>query len=113
MYMIVCVIDQPANLNRILEAWQKNGITGVTILESTGLGRLSQHPHIAMRYMFGSSSPERGNITLFAVVENEATVRLCLEVSEAVIGNFNDPNTGIFAAWPLEITKGLSGKQPY
>lgn len=112
MYMILCVIDQPDQLGPVLQAWQKNGITGVTILESTGLHRLSEQHRIPMRYALGSSSPERGNNTLFTIVEKEEMIKRCLEVTESVIGDFDDPNTGIFIAWPIGFAKGVNGKQP-
>jgi len=111
MFLILCVIDQPDHLNAVLQAWQQNGIRGVTILESTGLHRLSEQPHVPMRYAFGNISAERGNFTLFTVVETEATIQRCLELTEAVVGDFNGPNTGIFIAWPLGFAKGVTGKQ--
>lgn len=113
MYMIVCVIDQPDHLNAVLQAWKANGITGITMLESTGLHRLSEQPHVPMRYAFGSASSERGNITLFTVVEKEETIQHCLEITETIVGDFSGPNTGIFVAWPLGFAKGVTGKQPH
>ncbi len=113
MYMIVCVIDQPENLNPVLAAWRKEGIGGVTILESTGLHRLTQQPHVPMRYAYGNPNAERGNFTLLTVVEREETIQRCLEITEAVVGDFDKPNTGIFVAWPLAFTKGVIGKLPH
>lgn len=113
MYMILCIIDQPEHLNAILAAWRENGIGGVTIIESTGLHRLSEHPVIPMRYAFGNTSSERGNITLLTVVENESMIQKCMELTESVIGDFNSPNTGIFVSWPLGFSKGVTGKQPH
>lgn len=113
MFMIVCVIDQPEHLNPVLAAWRENGISGVTILESTGLHRLAELPPVPMRYAFGSANAERGNITLFIVVENEEIVQKCLMLTESVVGDFNSPNTGIFVSWPLGFTKGVTGKQPH
>lgn len=110
MYIILCVIDQPERLRPLLHAWKQNNITGVTIMESTGMHRLSEHTHVPMRYLFGSSAPERGNITLFTVVEDEETIQRCLEVTESIIGNFNEPNTGIFISWPLSFAKGVITK---
>ncbi|RPJ51315.1 MAG: hypothetical protein EHM21_02975 [Chloroflexi bacterium] len=112
MYMILCVIDQPDHVNAVLNEWQRNGITGVTIVESTGLHRLGVQPHIPMRYVFGSTSTERGNMTLFTVVEKEETIQRCLEITEGITGDFSLPNTGIFIAWPLGFAKGVTGKQP-
>lgn len=110
MFIILCVIDQPDHLNDVLQAWQKHGITGVTMLESTGLHRLSQQLPVPMRYAFGSASSERGNITLFTVVENEEAIQSCLAITERVVGDFSQPNTGIFIAWPLGFAKGVTGK---
>ena len=110
MYIILCVIDQPEHLTRLLQAWRQDGITGVTILESTGLHRLSQQAHIPMRYAFGNPSSERGNVTLFTIVENEATIQLRLAITEEVVGDFNEPNTGIFVSWPVSFSKGVNGK---
>ena len=39
MYVIMFVLDNPNNLDKILEAWQNAGISGVTIIESTGVHR--------------------------------------------------------------------------
>lgn len=107
MYIILCVIDQPEQLRPVLLAWQQQGITGVTILESTGIHRLSEQPHIPMRYAFGSASSERGNITLFTIVETEEAIQRCLQATEELVGDLDGPNTGIFAAWPLGFTKGV------
>ncbi|MBW7846390.1 MAG: hypothetical protein H3C45_12315 [Bacteroidia bacterium] len=60
-----------------------------------------------MRYAIGGSSTERGNMTVFTVVENEETIQLCLKITEAIVGDFNEPNTGIFLAWPLGFAKGV------
>lgn len=112
MFMIVCVIDQPEHLSRVLHAWRDNGITGVTILESTGLHRFTQQPHIPMRYLFGKTEAEGGNVTLFTVVDQEEMIQRCLELTEAVVGDFNNPHTGIFTAWPLAVTKGITRSKP-
>jgi hypothetical protein len=108
MFIILCVIDQPEKLNDVLHAWRQDGITGVTILESTGLHRLSQQAHVPMRYAFGSANSERGNLTLFTIVEDEATIQRCLALTEAVVGDFNGPNTGIFVSWPVTFSKGVN-----
>jgi hypothetical protein len=113
MYMILCVIDQPDQVGPVLKTWHQNGITGVTILDSIGYHRLSEQMRVPMRYAFGSTSPERGNNILLTVVEKEEIIQRCLELTESVIGDFNNPNTGIFVAWPLGFVKGVTGKQSH
>jgi hypothetical protein len=34
----------------------------------------------------------------------------CLALTESVIGDLSQPDTGIFAAWPLSLVKGLSSR---
>lgn len=108
MFMIFFVLDNPDLLDQVLNAWTQVNVTGVTIIESTGIHRHEQQ-HIPMRYLYGSEAPgEKGNITLFAVVLAESTVQGCLDAVERITGGLDKPNTGIFAVWPLSVAKGVS-----
>lgn len=111
MFIILCVIDEPDMLGKVLKAWYKNGITGATVIESTGVHRLGAHYSIPMRYTFTDTSAERGNNTLLTVVDSEEAIQRCLEITESVVGDFNHPNTGIFISWPLSFAKGTMGYQ--
>lgn len=107
--MIMFVLDDMDRLDAVLEAWEKAGIRGATIIESTGIHRVRRRL-IPMRYSFqstGNVNVETGNTTLLVIVESEALVRSCLEVTEQVTGDLDGQNTGVFAAWPLAIVKGL------
>ena len=107
MYMILLVLDDPVYLDQILDAWSNIGVSGATIIESTGLFRRHKK-HIPMRYAYGeTSAEEKGNITLFVIVKDEVVSQQCLEAVEKIVGNLDDPNTGVFAAWPLAVTKGV------
>lgn len=65
-----------------------------------------------MRYAYGDSSlEETGNLTLWSVVEDEQKARDCLESVERIVGDLDQPNTGIFSAWPLTITKGVPSRK--
>ena len=50
MYMIMFVLDDPEKLPVLLEAWEKAGLGGVTILESTGMHRVKRRL-FPMRYL--------------------------------------------------------------
>jgi len=39
MFMVLCVIDDPGKVDEVLEALEAGGVTGATIMESTGLHR--------------------------------------------------------------------------
>lgn len=107
MYMLMFVLDDPGRLDDLLEAWEKAGVRGATIIESTGIHR-RRRKTIPMRYMFQPiGNVEESHFTLFVIVENEAVVQACLQATEKLIGNLDEPNTGVFAAWPLSMVKGL------
>lgn len=109
MYMMMMVLDDPNHLYAVLEAWEKAGISGVTILESTGLHRV-QRKFIPMRYVPVLISEEDNHLTLLAITADEAHVRAALAAAESVVGDLDGPNTGVFAAWPLSVVKGLPGE---
>lgn len=110
MFMVLLVLHDPDNLDAVLAAWSAIGLRGATILESTGLYR-RQRKHIPMPYAYGDYG-EEGNYTLFAIVEHEEMVQACLEATEGVVGNLDDPDTGVLAAWPLAQVKGIKRTSP-
>ena len=111
MFMIMLVLDDPDQLDAVIGAWETVGIRGVTMLESTGLGRLRQS-RVAARYYFQSSHvEEEGHLTLLAVVPDENSVQSCLQATEEITGSLDEPHTGIFTAWPLAVAKGVITKE--
>ncbi len=105
MFMVMVVINDPGQLDAVLEAWAERGVTGATIVESTGLHR--RRKHVAMRYAYAESLVETGNVTLFVAVQNEDWVKVCLEAVESVVGDLSGPNTGVLMAWPIAFSKGI------
>jgi hypothetical protein len=107
MFMIMFVLDDPDLLDQILNAWSDAQVTGVTIIETTGVQR-HQHKRVPMRYSYGTEAPgEKGNMTLFAIVGSEVIVQACLNATERITGDLNEPDTGVFASWPLSVVKGV------
>lgn len=107
MYMIMLVLDDPNHLDRVLEAWERAGIRGATIVESTGIHRF-RRKNLPMRYLFQTPGlVEEGHLTLFVIAESEQLVQDCLHATEQIVGNLDEPNTGVFASWPLAIVSGV------
>ena len=107
MHMIMFVLDDVDYLDDILEAWVETGISGATIVESSGLHRRLKK-HVPMRYAYDSSPlMETGNLTFFAIVPDQKMVQAGLEAIEKIIGDLDKPNTGVFSSWPLSMTKGI------
>lgn len=113
MYMVMLVLDDPDQLDALLQSWRSVGIEGATIIESTGIHRHARQP-IPMRYLYQvTGSQEQGHYTLLSIVKDESMVQACLQATETLIGDLDQPNTGIFAAWPLAVVKGLPGLSPH
>ena len=114
-FMVVLIVDDPDDCPEILTAWEKAGVTGVTILESSGLGRLRQAglrddiPLMpSVRDLF--ESDEIRHRTLISVVENQAKVDEMVKAAQAVIGNLNHPHTGFLFVVPVVEAYGLGKK---
>ena len=115
MYMIMFVLNDAGKLDKILESWGGAGIRGVTIIESTGFHRRKiQRSKLHLTFLIEPIliCAENGNYTLFTAVQDETTIDLCLEATEKVVGNLDDPNTGAFMVWPLTKGKGISNNYP-
>ncbi len=110
MYMLVMVLDDTAHLNDVLNAWDKAGVGGVTIIESTGINRVL-HRHSADMAFAGFSqifgSGRVGHNTLFAVIDGMELVETAVAATEAVLGDLNEPDTGIIFALPVAKTWGV------
>jgi hypothetical protein len=107
MHMIFFVLDDPEKMIDILTAWENVGITGVTILESTGLHRVTRKA-FPMRYLPAFYGNEEAHQTLMAIVRDETFILACLQATESIVGDLNSPDTGIFTSWPLSVVKGGS-----
>jgi nitrogen regulatory protein PII len=109
MHMLMFVLDDPNKLDAVLETWESLGVSGVTIVESTGIAR--HQGYVGAPFMAGINrliqSDQEGHYTLFTIVKSENTVRKCIAAVEALVGNLKEPNTGVMAAWPIAIVKGV------
>ena len=113
MHMVMLVLDDPNQLDEVVEGWRAAGISGATILESMGAYRREAR-RVRGRYLFGlpglADSAARSQYTLFAIVPDQRTAELCLEATERIVGDLSEPNTGVFAAWELSLAKGVPGR---
>lgn len=110
MFMIMYVLDNPDKLDAVLEAWNTVGASGVTIIESSGIFRQQlKRRRIPLRFGFEHlmERAERGNYTLITLVEDETVVERCIAAVEQVVGDLSEPNTGVLAAWPLTVVRGV------
>lgn len=116
MYMIYFVLHDPNRLKDILEAWEKAGVNGITILLSTGLKRLKATDVLREDLPLIPSledliqQEERTNRTLFTVVKDDEMVEKVVQATQSITGDLNNPNTGILTVLPVVKAYGLDRK---
>lgn len=117
MFLILFVLDDPDKLEEVLSAWSEAGVNGITVMPSTGLGRIRQGagyrddiPLIPSLEDFYDRI-EEFHRTLFTVVKGEKTVKKVVEATQAVIGDLDLPNTGMMVVLPVSQAYGLE-RQP-
>ena len=111
--MILFVLDEIEKSSEILDAWELVGVRGVTILDSTGLGRarkISYRDDIPLLPSLLDFVQERQehHLTFFTVVENEALVDQVIAETERIMGNLSQPNKGALFVLPVSRAIGLA-----
>ena len=110
MYMVLLVLDDPARMDEVLAAWETAGVSGVTLLESSGAFRRRRElqQRIPARYAFGyRQDVAASHVTLFSIVPTLTVAEACAAATASVVGDLDRPHTGVFACWPLTMVKGV------
>ncbi len=110
-HLLVLVLDELEKCTDVLDAWEAVGVTGVTILESTGLGRVRQAMHDDFPLLPSLRNfltrREMQHRTLFSVVEDEAILERAIAAAQQVVGDLSQPNTGLLFVVPVSQVLGL------
>ncbi len=116
MYLILFVLHDISKEEDILHAWDAAGVTGMTILASTGLARVKEQrglfedmPLIPSLEDF-LANEENTNRTFFTIVEDEELADRVVNATQAITGDLNLPNTGVLAVLPVARAYGLNRK---
>ncbi len=112
-YLVVLIVDDPDRCPAILDAWEEAGVSGVTILESSGLGRLRQGGLRDDLPLMPSLSEilegeEVHHRTLLTVVKDEPMVDRLEEIVRRIIGDLDEPNSGFLFVVPVLRAVGLN-----
>lgn len=111
-YMVLLIVNELDICSNVLVAWDAANAPGITILESTGLGRIRKASlRDDLPIMPGLSdlfrSREHRHRTLFSVVEGEEMVDRLIEISQDILGDLNEPDTGVLFVLPVSKAIGL------
>ena len=112
--MVIVVMPDLDKFHAVLEAWEKHGVSGVTILESLGLHKARQMraqrddlPLIpSLRNLM--EGEEYHHRTAFTVVDDNFDLDRLVEATQRAIGgDFNAPNSGLLCIVPVARAYGL------
>jgi nitrogen regulatory protein PII len=116
MLMVMFVLHDTEKLDDLMDAWEAAGVPGITILQSTGLGRARSMPGRwddlplmpSLRDFY--EHDELFSRTLFTVVPDEAAVDRVVKATLDTVGDLDMANTGLLAVFPLVQVYGLEKK---
>jgi len=115
-YLVVLVLDDPDRCRDVLDAWEAAGAPGVTILDSSGLGRVRRAGIRDDVPLIPSLSDllrrqEDHHRTLFSVVKDQSQVEAIAQATQALIGELDRGHTGLLFAVPVSQVYGLHKKR--
>jgi len=117
-YLVVFVLDDADLCQDVLDAWEEAGAKGITILESTGIGRVRQAGIRSDLPLMPSlsdlfKSAETHNRTLFSVVTDLDAAHALVEAAQDKVGGLERPNSGLLFIAPLIEIYGLNTKDKW
>lgn len=107
MKLVVTVLNKTEYLEDLLTAFLEIGVSGATVIDSVGMGRILSHDvpiFTGLRSAFPGTSPV--NKTIFAVTE-DAMVEDILAVVDDVCGNLEEAGTGLVFVLPVDAVRGV------
>lgn len=115
--MAILVIDDPAQVDAVVRSWIEAGISGLTILDSSGwasmmedVGLLDDVP------LFPSTRSilrgrEATNRTIFSVIPDDFEIDRLVAKTEEHLGPLDQPHTGILIVLPITKVVGLQPRR--
>lgn len=116
--LVVVVLTENQICDAVVRTWAEIGVYGATIFESAGLRQIlhDQAPRDdlplmpSLRAILGSGEVKQR--TLFTVVPDDFDLEALMARTEAQVGNFEAPNTGILFVVPVTRALGLKRAAP-
>jgi nitrogen regulatory protein PII len=110
METVIFILNDVDLLNEVLRAWEDVGIRGVTVLRSTGLGRIGTALYRDDAPLFPSlrellEHDEMHHFTLMSVVDSRL-VDAIIAATEQITGPLSQPNSGMLFTMPVSRVVG-------
>lgn len=112
MYLLVNVVERSEQLPRIMEQFAKIGITGSTVLDSTGMGRVLMKTRATLPMMQQinkvTTDLESSNKTVLTVIKEKDRLDQAIQIVKSLCGDLSKPGKGILFTLPLDFVEGVS-----
>ncbi len=115
MYQLVLlIVSNSEQCPSVLDAWEATGVGGITILESTGMGKVRQAairddvplmPSLSRLFQHR----EVRHRTIFTVVDSDEMVEKLIKVTQEQLGDLNNPDNGVMFILPVSRVVGFAG----
>jgi CBS domain-containing protein len=107
--LLVVILYEPDQLPKLLDGWQQIGLSGVTILDSAGGYRARNWLQKAGLGAIGDlfRVNETQSRTLLSVIDDDSLLEQAIAVTEMVVGDLYQPQTGILFVVPVTQMRGL------
>jgi len=106
---IIVILHNPDTLPKLLKAWNKAGVPGVTILPSMGGFQAQKNAGRAglgvLINMFTQEDP--GQRTVISLIDEEETLQRAISEADRVVKGFDSPRSGILFTFPIGDVLGL------
>jgi nitrogen regulatory protein PII len=111
--LVVAIVTEMQMCHDVVRVWEEAGVPGATILDSMGMRHLQQRqiqrddlPLIpSLRAML--EQEEFNHRTVFSVVPDDFDVDDLIRRTEALVGDFESPHTGLLFVVPVLTVRGL------
>ncbi len=113
-YLLVIVLNKEEFLEDILTAFVEVGISGATVVDSVGMGRVLAYDvpiFASLRKTLEGRYSAPYNKTIFTVIPNEDKLHTTIELIEQIL-DLDVPGAGLLFAVAISIVKGLSAEGP-
>jgi hypothetical protein len=113
MKLFVLILNRTEKLDDLMMTFVKEGICGATILESTGMARElyhSKHDEEEVNFLgsirsYLNGDENKKSKTILTVIRDDQEDTI-VRITEEIVGDFSEPDTGIMFSLPLDFVRG-------
>lgn len=112
MKLLIFILNKTDKLDRLLKELADEHLTGATVFNSSGMAsQLANSNDESLSNIFGSlrnllKDTKKENKTIMMVTKDQNVPKI-EAVIERVIGNIDEPNTGILFTLPVDYLRGF------